>query len=104
MKLSTIISICEQAQTKERSLALTDEAKKARAEYYKRRASTITAEARAAQNARRRAWAKANPDKIKAQQRRYWEKVADAQTGKAQQTRKVRHGFEQIGMDEAEDS
>ena len=38
----------------------------------------MTDEARAARNAYRRKWAKANPDKIRAQQERYWTKVAKA--------------------------
>ena len=33
-------------------------------------------EAKAARNAYRREWARKNPDKIKAQQERYWTKVA----------------------------
>lgn len=41
--------------------------------------------ARQARNEYRRAWAKANPDKIKAQQARYWarqaEKIAAAKEG-----------------------
>ena len=36
----------------------------------------MTDEARAARNAYRREWAKKNPDKIRAQQERHWEKVA----------------------------
>lgn len=36
----------------------------------------MTEEARAARNAYRRAWAKANPDKVKAQQARYWARQA----------------------------
>ena len=36
----------------------------------------MTEEARKARNAYRRAWNKKNPDKIKAQQIRYWEKKA----------------------------
>lgn len=38
--------------------------------------------ARAAKNAYHRAWAKKNPEKVKAQQERYWERQAE----KAQQT------------------
>lgn len=35
--------------------------------------------ARAARNAYKREWAKKNPDKVRAQQNRYWAKVAEAQ-------------------------
>ena len=37
---------------------------------------TLTPAAREARNAYRRAWAKINRDKIREQQRRYWEKKA----------------------------
>lgn len=36
----------------------------------------MTEEARAAIRAYKREWAKKNPDKVKAQQERYWEKKA----------------------------
>lgn len=37
----------------------------------------MTETAAEARRAYKRKWAKENPDKIKAQQERYWEKVAD---------------------------
>jgi hypothetical protein len=36
----------------------------------------MTEAAKAARNAYRRKWAKANPDKVKAQQERYWTRKA----------------------------
>ncbi len=36
----------------------------------------MTEEAKAARRAYKRAWARANPDKVRAQQARYWAKVA----------------------------
>lgn len=41
--------------------------------------------ARAARNAYRRAWAKNNPDKVKAQQERYWLKRAEREAQAAQE-------------------
>lgn len=40
--------------------------------------------ARAARNAYRRAWYKQNPDKVKAQQERYWRKKAAAAAAEVQ--------------------
>lgn len=37
----------------------------------------MTEEAKAARRAYARAWARSNPDKVKAQQERYWKKKAD---------------------------
>lgn len=37
----------------------------------------LSAEAKAARRAYKREWAKANPDKVKAQQERYWERQAE---------------------------
>lgn len=42
----------------------------------RRRAQKMDDKARAARNAYRRKWAKANPDKVKAAQERYWIKKA----------------------------
>ncbi len=44
--------------------------------------------ARAARNAYRRAWAKNNPDKVKAQQERYWVKRAEREAAQAGRERK----------------
>lgn len=40
--------------------------------------NTMSNEARAAQRAYTRAWRRANPDKVRAANRRYWEKKAAA--------------------------
>lgn len=43
----------------------------------------MTDESRAARNAYRRDWAKNNPDKVRAQQLRYWQRKAAAAEAKA---------------------
>lgn len=45
----------------------------------------MTKEALEARRAYKRAWAKKNPDKVKAAQERYWAKVAAAQKESEQQ-------------------
>ena len=40
--------------------------------------TTMSDEARAERNAYKREWQRANPDKVKEQQRRYWQRKADA--------------------------
>ena len=45
----------------------------------------MTEQAAAARRAYRRKWAKANPDKVKAQQERYWAKKAAAQAAAEQE-------------------
>ena len=45
----------------------------------------MTKEAQEARRAYRREWARKNPDKVKAQQERHWQRVADALAQQAQQ-------------------
>lgn len=45
----------------------------------------MTKEAQEARRAYRREWARKNPDKVKAQQERHWQRVAEALAQQAQQ-------------------
>lgn len=45
----------------------------------------MTDKAKEARRAYKRSWAKANPDKVKAQQRRYWERVAEREAARSTQ-------------------
>lgn len=49
----------------------------------------MTEQARKARNAYKRAWAQKNPDKIKAQQERYWNKRAEQAAGEPASTPKA---------------
>ena len=46
-------------------------------EVQKERRNTMTEQAAAARRAYKRKWAKENPDKVKAQQERYWQRKAE---------------------------
>lgn len=45
----------------------------------------MTDKAKEARRAYKRNWAKANPEKVKAQQNRYWERVAEKEAARSEQ-------------------
>lgn len=49
----------------------------------------MTEKARAAQRAYRKEWARRNPDKVKAQQERYWQRRAERMAQEAAQERQT---------------
>ncbi|NVN96957.1 hypothetical protein HXX01_01860 [Candidatus Nomurabacteria bacterium] len=61
---------------------LSEQAKEAKREYYRKYKSSISDEAKEARNAYQRQWRRNNPDKLKEYNREYWERKAEQSLSK----------------------